>query len=112
MDTFAPDNSRRLLLRRIICPIGADVRQLGERFIGRMGGAVSTHAGLNDLVGETPQEYVQKAAALAADLARLKDLRATLRDRIGASPLCDGPSFANNMEKAFQDMWDSRLPDG
>ena len=46
------------------------------------------------------------------DLARLKDLRATLRDRIGASPLCDGPSFANNMEKAFQDMWDSRLPDG
>lgn len=83
--------------------MGADVRQLGERFIGRMGGAVSTHAGLNDLVGETPQEYVQKAAALAADLARLKDLRATL---------CDGPSFANNMEKAFQDMWDSRLPDG
>ena len=37
------------------------------------------------------------------DLARLKDLSATL---------CDGPSFANNMEKAFQDMWDSRLSDG
>ncbi len=85
---------------------------LGERFIGRMGGALSSHAGLDDLVAETPKDYVKKAAALAADLDRLKDLRAGLRDRIGASPLCDGPSFAKNIEQAYQDMWDSRMAGG
>ncbi|MDA1089810.1 MAG: tetratricopeptide repeat protein [Proteobacteria bacterium] len=81
---------------------------MGERFIGRMGGALSTHAGLEDLVADTPEDYVRKAAALAKDLPRLKTLRAGLRQRISASPICDGKAFAANVEKAFLKMWDSR----
>jgi len=81
---------------------------MGERFIGRMGGSLSVHAGLGDLVAETPEDYVQKATALAADLPRLKDLRGTLRQRITASALCDGASFAKNVEKAFLEMWERK----
>ena len=85
---------------------------MGERFIGRMGGALSTHAGLEDLVADTPEEYVAKAAALAGDIPRLKELRAGLRRRIGESPICDGKAFAANMEQAYQEMWDARTSNG
>ncbi len=85
---------------------------LGKRFISRAGGSISTHAGLQELVAETPQDYVDKAVALAGDLPRLKDLRATLRQRVGSSSLCDGPGYAANVEKAFLSMWESRMPGG
>lgn len=82
---------------------------LGERFIGRMGGSLSTQAGLEDLVADNPDEYVEKAVALANDLPRLRELRAGMRQRISSSSLCDGPGFAANMENAFQTMWDRHI---
>ena len=57
------------------------------------------------MTAETTDEFVARAAALAGDLDRLRDLRATLRQRIGASSLCDGPAYARNVEAAFRDMW-------
>jgi len=80
---------------------------MGERFISRAGASISTHAGLGELVADTPEEYVQKAIALAADQPRLKELRTSLRGRVGTSPLSDGPAYASNVEKAFRDMWAS-----
>jgi len=77
---------------------------LGDRFISRAGASILTHAGLDDLIAETPEDYVDKAAALAADFPRLRELRPALRGRVSASPLCDGPSFATNVEKAFLKM--------
>ena len=58
--------------------------------------------GINDNGGKA---VAVQAAALAGDLDRLRDLRATLRQRIGASSLCDGPAYARNVEAAFRDMW-------
>lgn len=81
-----------------------------DRFIGRMGGALSTHAGLGDLAVDNRQAYVDQAAALAADLPRLRDLRASLRDRVANSPLCDGPGYAASVEEVFKDMWKARWP--
>ena len=83
-----------------------------ERFIGRAGGSFSTHAGLAELAAGTPKDYVEKAVTLAADLARLEDLRQTLRGRLGASPLCDGPGYAANVEDAYTAMWRSHPPGG
>ncbi|MDA1090696.1 MAG: tetratricopeptide repeat protein [Proteobacteria bacterium] len=79
-----------------------------DRFIGRMGGALSTHVGLGNFAVDTPGEYVDQAAALAADIPRLKELRKTLRHRVADSPLCDGPGYAASVEQAFQDMWKAR----
>jgi len=83
-----------------------------DHFIGRAGGSISTHAGLGELVADTPQDYIDKAASLAGDVARLKDLRATLRERVSESPLCDGPEYAATVEKAFLDMWKSKVAGG
>ena len=88
------------------------VSLMTERFIGRAGGSFSVHAGLAELVAETPKDYVEKAVALAGDLPRLKDLRQRLRRRVASSPLCDGPGYAANVEDAYRTMWRTHLSGG
>jgi len=84
------------------------VSLLGERFISRMGGSLTAHAGLEMLAAASPDEYVEIAVALAQDRPRLRELRTTLRGRVAASPLCDGPAYARNVEDAFRSMWRTR----
>ncbi len=77
----------------------------GETFISRAGGSILHHAGLGDLAVETPEAYVASARDLAEDLARLRTLRANLRERMATSPLCDAPAYARSVESAYRDMW-------
>ena len=42
---------------------------------------------------------------LANDLPRLAELRATMRERMQASPLMDAPRFARSIEDAYRTMW-------
>ena len=67
-----------------------------------MTASVLTRMGLEDLVAQTPAEYVRIAAALAAERVRRAELRATLRDRMLASPLCDGAAFTRGLEQAYE----------
>jgi len=60
---------------------------------------------LQDLAAGSEDQYVQIAANLAHDLDRLADLRSGLRDTMAASPLCDGPRFARNLEQRYRAMW-------
>jgi predicted O-linked N-acetylglucosamine transferase (SPINDLY family) len=50
-------------------------------------------------------EYVELAVSLAGDLPRLAMLRAGLRDRMAASPLCDGKRFAANLLALVREIW-------
>jgi protein O-GlcNAc transferase len=77
----------------------------GRLCAGRMVASVLEAVGLNDLVAETPEEYVRIAAQLAQDAARRKDLRETLRLRMLRSPLCDRPGFTRALEDAYRGMW-------
>lgn len=70
------------------------------------GGASLLHAvGLDELVAESADEYLDVAAALAQDRARLAALRAGMRERMTASPLMDAGRFTRNLEKAYRAMW-------
>ena len=77
----------------------------GETFISRAAGSILHHAGLRDLVVDTPEAYVACARDLAGDLTRLETLRANLRERIAASPLCDAPAYTRSVETAYREMW-------
>jgi protein O-GlcNAc transferase len=77
----------------------------GDRHAGRVGASLLTQIGLNDLVADSVEEYVEIAAALAGDPARLADLRRSLRPRMAASELCDAPGFARKIEAAYRAMW-------
>jgi predicted O-linked N-acetylglucosamine transferase (SPINDLY family) len=60
---------------------------------------------LGEGAASSPAAYVDIAAALATDGTQLGVFRRTLRQRMAASPLCDGPSFTRGLETAFRDMW-------
>jgi protein O-GlcNAc transferase len=72
---------------------------------GRGTWSQASNLGLPELVGKTPQEFVKISIALAQDLARLAEIRATLRERMRASPLLDGPGFARAIEAAYRYAW-------
>jgi protein O-GlcNAc transferase len=77
----------------------------GPTPVGRSGASLLTHVGLTELIAETPEDYVRLAADLAGDWARLRSLRATLRQRLQGSVLLDSSRFARRMEALFRQMW-------
>jgi predicted O-linked N-acetylglucosamine transferase (SPINDLY family) len=77
----------------------------GDRFCTRHSLSHLTAVGLPGLVAEDAAGYLARAEGLAADLDRLADLRARLRDRLAKSPLCDAANFTRTLEAAFHQMW-------
>ena len=77
----------------------------GPNHASRPGVSLLTTVGLDDLIAQTPQEYVDKAVELAGDLPRLAEIRAGLRQVMLESPLMDAPSFARDMEAGYRDVW-------
>ena len=77
----------------------------GATHAGRMVASVLTHAGLPDWVADSPDEYVRIAAGRAGRVADLAALRAGMRDRLRASPLCDTAGYARRLEDAYRGMW-------
>ena len=80
----------------------------GEAFFERLSYSILSNAGLGDLVGADLDEYQAIALKLVADRERRRDLRATLRDRLRASPLGQTETFA----KDFYDMLARAVADG
>lgn len=77
----------------------------GDRHAGRVGVSLLTALDLPGLIAADPQAYVEIAAGLAADRARLAALRAGLRPRMAASSLCDAPGLARRLEAAWRTLW-------
>jgi predicted O-linked N-acetylglucosamine transferase (SPINDLY family) len=77
----------------------------GNRHAGRMVASILEAVGLPELVGATPADYRRVAVELAGDVPRLAGLSASLRERMLASPLCDGVAFTRGLEAAYRQMW-------
>lgn len=77
----------------------------GETFAGRHSTSHLSNIGLPELIAATPEEYVAIAAGLADDRDRLAALRATLRDRLRASPICDARRYTRHLEAAYRQLW-------
>jgi protein O-GlcNAc transferase len=86
--------------------MGVPVVSLSGRLaVGRGGRGILTNVGLPELAAESPEQYVELAVRLAEDLPRLSALRASLRERMARSPLCDSKGFARDFEAACRTMW-------
>jgi predicted O-linked N-acetylglucosamine transferase (SPINDLY family) len=77
----------------------------GETFASRHALSHLSNAGLTETIAHDLDEYVELAVALAHDLPRLAGLRAGLRQRMAASPLCDAERFVDNLASLLQDLW-------
>jgi predicted O-linked N-acetylglucosamine transferase (SPINDLY family) len=77
----------------------------GDRFMGRWAASMLTKVGLHESIAATPETYVEIAVRLAADPARLIELRQDLRERIHRSALCDGPRTMRSLDRALRAVW-------
>lgn len=77
----------------------------GSYMAGRWSASMLRTAGLDDLIATNADEYVEIARRLAQDPVRLAELRASLRQRVANSPLCDGPGRARQVERLYRAMW-------
>ncbi|MBL8796721.1 MAG: glycosyltransferase, partial [Planctomycetia bacterium] len=77
----------------------------GSRSASRMVASVLTTVGLPELIATAPHAYVDLAVPLANDRERLVALRATLRERLRTSALCDGGRFTAGLEAAYRQLW-------
>jgi predicted O-linked N-acetylglucosamine transferase (SPINDLY family) len=80
----------------------------GETFASRHSASHLSNVGLPELIARDADDYVAIASRLASDRDRLAALRAALRARLAASPVCDGARYARGLEAAFREMWRRR----
>ena len=77
----------------------------GQTHVSRVGVSLLSSVGLEELIAQSPEAYIQKAIALASDLERLQELRATLRDRMKKAPLTNATLIVQSVEEAYRIMW-------
>jgi predicted O-linked N-acetylglucosamine transferase (SPINDLY family) len=73
----------------------------------RVGASLLTAVNLAEFITTSDTAYIAAATALAADSARLADLRASLRSLLLCSPLCGGRAHAAKVEAVYRSIWTS-----
>ncbi|HEY2250372.1 MAG TPA: CmcI family methyltransferase, partial [Planctomycetaceae bacterium] len=81
------------------------VTRPGATFASRHSLSHLSNLRLSELIAKDRRDYVERAVSLAGDLPRLAELRSGLRERMAASPLCDGKQFAAHFESLLHDVW-------
>ena len=77
----------------------------GTRHGTRFGLSLLENVGLGELAAATPEEYIERAAALAADRELLEALHKSLRPMMQRSPVMDGRSYVREVEAMYEDVW-------
>jgi predicted O-linked N-acetylglucosamine transferase (SPINDLY family) len=81
------------------------VTRPGETFAGRHALTHLSTVGLTETVARDLDHYVDLAVGFAEDLPALAAIRAGLRDRMAASPVCDGRRFTADLLQILRDVW-------
>ena len=76
----------------------------GETFASRHSLCHLTNVGLTETIARDQDEYVELAGSLARRPAATMALRSGLRERMAASPLCDGKRFARSLARLLDDL--------
>ncbi len=80
----------------------------GNRMSARAGAGIMLRAGLPRFIAQDRAGFVNLAAAWAADLTALAELRQGLREQVRASELMDGAGFTREVETAYRALWSSK----
>ena len=76
----------------------------GSSHVARVGVSLLNAVGLSDLVAEQREDYIAIAVKLAADRARLQQLRTSLGERMKTSVLGDAVGFTRKLEGCYRQM--------
>jgi predicted O-linked N-acetylglucosamine transferase (SPINDLY family) len=83
----------------------------GEIFASRHAASHLSNVGLSDWVAHDIESYRDMAVRRASDIPALAALRAGMRARVKASPLCDGPRFGRHLGNALRGAWEAWCAD-
>lgn len=72
---------------------------------GRSGFTAMSHVGLPQFIAHDKDDYVRKAASLAADVRALAALRSSMRERCEQSPMFRPERIAQGMSRALRVIW-------
>jgi predicted O-linked N-acetylglucosamine transferase (SPINDLY family) len=100
LDTF-PFNGATTTCEALLMGVPV-VTLAGRTQPSRMGASILSAAGLAHLVAYDEAHYVAIAAAMAADVASLSELRSTMRSRLRQSRLWDRPGFTRDFESLLE----------
>jgi predicted O-linked N-acetylglucosamine transferase (SPINDLY family) len=70
--------------------------------VSRRGGSHLTTLGLDELIADTPEDYLRIATDLARDNDRLRRLRLNMRNRLGGSILGNAAAYTRQFETALR----------
>lgn len=86
--------------------MGAPVVTLaGEVHAARVGVSLLHNIRMETWIASSPEDYLRIAAELAGNPDSLRQARATLRERLLASPLMDARAFAGDVEAVYREIW-------
>ena len=85
------------------------VTMAGTRHGARFGVGLLTNAGLSELVTDTTEAYVERAAALGSDMELLAALHTAIPRMMRRSLLMDGRRYVRAVEAAYEMIWERYL---
>jgi protein O-GlcNAc transferase len=100
LDTF-PYNGAVTIVESLLMGVPY-ISRAGETSASRAGLSILSGVGLPELCAHDDEGFVQAAVELARDAGRRAGLRATLRQRVLASPICQGRAFAARFTAALE----------
>jgi predicted O-linked N-acetylglucosamine transferase (SPINDLY family) len=77
----------------------------GRLAVQRSTSSILKSMGLDDMVVDSPEQYVKGAVFLAGIVGKIPDIRKNVRKAFLASPFTDEAGFTRDLEAAFRDMW-------
>lgn len=80
----------------------------GKTFAGRHSVSYLSNAGLTQFIAADENEFVELAVQWANQVAELSQIRATLREKLRQSPVCNAPQFAQDFLSLIRHTWEQR----
>ena len=78
------------------------ITKKGNSHVSSVGASVLINIGLQNFIAKDLNQYIDVAKRNSTDINYLKTLRLSLRDNLKKSSLCDGLSFAKDIEEAYK----------
>ena len=80
-----------------------------DTLVSYQGESILRNSNMENFIAENESIYIEKAIAFASDIRKSNITRFEILNLVRSSPLYNISQFANNLEKALQDMWDQKI---
>lgn len=77
----------------------------GETSVSRSTSSLLQNLGLSDCIASNEEDYIQNAIKVTQNLTVMSELRRSLREKLGASPVMDSARFTRDLENAYREVW-------